>query len=415
MTSAVTPRVWWSISLKQARMHAVLAATALWLMTIVMTLGGSGGKSLLGVVNAPDFVQFYTLGKLAGEHRMREAYDFQAFHDAQTAFVPESKDLIFPPVYPPQVAIAFIPLSSLAYRTAQRAWTAITIVGYAFIVWWMWRTYRAHLPDAALVVAAAAAFPPFFQTIIYGQITVLILIPLFLAWLALERGRHVAAGFALGLLAIKPQFGLVFAVVVLMRREWRMLTGALIAIALQLLLVWSVLGSDVFADYFAVLQTVAAQADALEAKPFQSHSIRAVTRLLPGWSGTIAWLSVSAVVLWRTGRVWCSDASLEVRLGLAIFASVLVNPHLIVYDAAILVLPLLWFAVDAIEHGTTGAAGRYGMSVYGLFVAFFVPTAAVIKVQVSVLLMLWLFWKVSGGFGALTGQPHAGEGGILPV
>jgi hypothetical protein len=36
-------------------------------------------------------------------------------------------------------------------------------------------------------------------------------------------------------------------------------------------------------------------------------------------------------------------------------------------------------------------------------------------VEVSVLLMLWLFWKVSGGFGALTGQPHAGEGGILPV
>jgi hypothetical protein len=388
-------RHWWTISATRARTHAVLAAIVIWLVAIVVSIGGSGGTNLAGGVNAPDFVQFYTLGRLAAEHRVAEAYDFQAFHDAQAALVPESSALIFPPVYPPQVAIAFMPLSRLPYAMAHRAWTAITIGLYALIVWRTWRTCRDRIRDPALVFAAAAAFPLFFQTVIYGQVTLLILLPCFLAWRAFERERHVAAGFALGLLAIKPQFGPVFAVIALMRRDWRMLGGAIAAVALQLLLVWMVLGQDVFGGYLSVLQTVAAQADALEAKPFQSHSLRALARLLPGDLGTATWLFASAVVLWRSGRLWCSSASLTARLGVAMLASVLINPHLIVYDAAILVLPLMWFGAEVLDHGSADDARRYATLLYGLFLAFFIPTAAVIKVQLSVVLMLWLFWDQS--------------------
>ena len=385
----------WTITAARARAHAVLAAVVIWLVSLVVTLGGSGGTNLTGVTTAPDFVQFYTLGRLAGEHRVAELYDFQAFHDAQATLVPESRALIFPPVYPPQVAIAFIPLSRLPYAMAQWSWTAITIVIYALIVWRTWWALRDRLRDSALVFAAASAFPPFFQTVIYGQVTILVLVPCFLAWRALEQGRHVAAGFALGLLAIKPQFGPVFAVIVLMRRDWRMLGVAVAAIALQLLLVWGVLGREAFGGYLSIVQTIAAHADALEAKPFQSHSVRALTRLLPGLAGLAVWLGVSALVLWKAGRAWCSRAPLTVRLGLVMLAAVLVNPHLIVYDAAILVLPLLWFGADVVEHGSDDDARRYATLLYALVLAFFIPTAAVIKVQLSVLLMLWLFWSES--------------------
>ena len=387
----------WNLSSRQARIHAVLTATVLWLLSIAVTLSAPGATSLVGVVKMPDFVQFYTLGRLADEERVTEAYDFQAFHDAQAKLVPDSKGLIFPPVYPPQAAVAFIPLSRLSYATAQRTWIAITIFVYALIVWRAWWGCRAHLRDARLVFAAAAAFPPFFQTVIYGQVTVLVLVPCFLAWLALERRRHVAAGFALGFLAMKPQFGPVFAVIVLMGRDWRMLWGAVAAVAVQLVCVWAVLGLDVFGEYVSVLRTVAAHADALEAKPFQSHSIRAVTRLLPGWLGLAGWVGISGIVLWKTGRAWCSTAPLNVRFGLAIVAAVLVNPHLIVYDAAILVLPLLWFGADVAARESADSARRYATLIYGLFLAFFIPTAALVKVQLSVLLMLWLFWQASNG------------------
>jgi len=391
--SAPERRVWWKVSAKQARAQLVLAATVTWLVSIVVTLGGTGRTSLVGVLNAPDFVQFYTLGRLADQHRIADAYDFRAFHEAQGTFVPESKALIFPPVYPPQTALLFMPLSRLSYTAAQLTWTVLTLVLYALIVWRAWWAFRGHLHDRALVFAAAAAFPPFWQNVMWGQVTILILGAFFLAWLALERGRHFAAGFALGLLAIKPQFGLVFAVVVLMRRDWRMLAGALSAVALQLALVWIAFGPAAFSGYASVVQTIAGHSEALEAKPFHSHSIRAVTRLLPDSLGIPVWLIGSAIVLWKAGRAWCTAAPLHVRCGLAILAAVLVNPHLIVYDATVLALPLLWFGAWLLER-QEDEAQWYGPFLYLIFLAFWIPTAAVVKVQLSVPLMLWLFWKM---------------------
>jgi hypothetical protein len=69
------------------------------------------------------------------------------------------------------------------------------------------------------------------------------------------------------------------------------------------------------------------------------------------------------------------------------------QPHLIVYDAAILILPLMWFGSEVLEQATADDARRYATLVYGLFLAFFIPTAAFVPVQISVLLMLWLFWN----------------------
>ena len=392
--SAPVRRTWWRVSAKQARHHLVLAATVTWLVSIVVTLGGSGRMSLVGVLNAPDFVQFYTLGRLADQHRLADAYDFRAFHEAQGTFVPESKGLIFPPVYPPQTALLFMPFSRLSYTAAQLTWTALTIVLYALIVWRAWWSCRGSLTDRALVFVAAAAFPPFWQDVMWGQVTILILGAFCLGWLALDRGRQFAAGLALGLLAIKPQFGVVLAVIVVMRRDWRMLAGAVVSVVLQGLLVWMVLGPSAFSGYASVLQTIAGHSDALEAKPFHSHSIRAVTRLLPDSLGIPAWAFVSAVVLWKTGRAWCSAAPLHVRFGLAMLAAVLVNPHLIVYDATVLALPLIWFGAWLVENKREDSARWYGPFLYLMFLAFWIPTAAVVKVQLSVLLMLWLFWTI---------------------
>jgi len=246
-----------------------------------------------------------------------------------------------------------------------------------------------------LVFAAAAGFPPFWQIVMNGQITIVILGACFLAWRALEHKRHFLAGCALGLLAIKPQFGLPFAIIVLVRRDWRMLGGAIASVAVQASIVWLVLGGQAFLSYYSMLPSIAAHADALEPKPFQSHSIRSLTRLLPAWAGVPAWLLVASLVLWKTARAWCEQAPIAVRFGLAMFASVLVNPHLIVYDAGILVLPLIWFATWYMQGKEAVALQTFGALLYALFIAFLVPTAALIYVQLSVPVMLWLFWSVA--------------------
>jgi hypothetical protein len=71
-------------------------------------------------------------------------------------------------------------------------------------------------------------------------------------------------------------------------------------------------------------------------------------------------------------------------------ASLLVNPHVIVYDVALLALPLLWFGAYLLEPERLEDARAFGVMVYWLCAALFIPTAAVIGVQASVLLMMGL-------------------------
>ena len=382
------------ISADRARRHAIALALVLWACTLVSTFGTSSARSLAGPLKAPDFVQFYTLGHLARAGHISDAYEPATFHSAQAALVPESAADIYPPVYPPQAALLFMPFDVLPYGAAAFTWTLISLALYAVVVWRTWVPASAVLGDRTLVFAAAAGFPPFWQCIVYGQAGVLILAICFGAWMALRRDRSFVAGCVLGLLAIKPQFALPFAAIVVARRDWAMLGGAAVVVAAQAVVVWAVLGAPAFSGYASMLPVIISHADLLEAKPFQSHSIRALTRLLPDPVSTIAWGVTVVALLWRTARVWRTDAPLDVRFGFVLLVAVLLNPHLLVYDATLLVLPLLWFAAWYVRSGDVGQARRYGLLSYALVVTLLAPTAAVIKVQVSVLLMLWLFWRI---------------------
>jgi hypothetical protein len=294
-------------------------------------------------------------------------------------------------VYPPQAALLFMPFAGWSsYRTALLVWSVVTVALYALIVWSAWRRVSDQLSDRSFIVATAAAFPPFWSLVLYGQITILILIAFWLGWLALERSRPFLAGAAFGLLALKPQFGVPLAAIVLACGEWRMLAGAVASVAAQAAVIWLAMGASVFAAFGSTLRVTVTYADWLESKPFMSHSLRAVTRLLPDGIGVPLWLTLSGIVLWYTVRVWKSDAPLRVRLGVVMLASLLVNPHVIVYDVTLLALPLLWFGAYMLEPERHTDAPAYGVLVYWLCAALFMPTAAVVGVQMSVPLMMGL-------------------------
>lgn len=385
----------WPRSARQAKGHAILVAVIVWIMATVVSFTGTSDRGIAGPLKGADFVQFYTLGHLASAHRISEMYDAASFHEAQAEFLPESAREIYPPVYPPQAAVMFAPMSGLSYQRALFIWSLITIAGYALIVWSAWKVVADRLPDRTFVIAAAAAFPPFWILILHGQVTVILLFAFWAGWLALEHHRRWLAGFAFGLLALKPQFGIPLAVVVLASGEWAMLTGAVTSVMAQAVVVWMVLGSDAFTTFADSIPTTIAYADLLEAKPFMSHSLRALTRLTPNWIGLPMWAALAAIVLWFTVRAWKSDAPLRVRLGVVVLAATLVNPHVIIYDLTVLVLPLIWFGSYMQEPARREEAGAYWTAVYWLFVLTFMPTAAVIPLQASVFVMVGLLVIVS--------------------
>lgn len=380
----------WPRSARHAKGHAIVLAVILWLLALGVSFVGTSDRGIAGPLKGADFVQFYTLGHLASAHRIAPMYDAALLHEAQVEVVPESAREIYPPVYPPQAAILFAPVAGMSYQRALLFWCLLTVAGYALIVWSTWKAVAGVLSDRTFIIAAAAAFPPFWTLVLHGQLTIVLLAAFWAGWLALERQQRWLAGVAFGLLAIKPQFGIPLAVVSLLCGEWTMIAGAVTSVLVQAAAVWLTLGPDAFTAFADNIPTTIAYADLLEPKPFMSHSLRALTRLTPNWFGIPMWGLLSTMVLWHTVRVWKSRASIQVRLGIVILASTLVNPHVIIYDLTVLALPLIWFSAYMQEPSRSDQARRYGTAVYWLFATTFVPTAAAIGLQVSVFVMLGL-------------------------
>lgn len=391
----------WVFSYREARAHAIIVATILWVLAVVLVFTGSGYRSFTGRLKGTDFVHFYTLGHIALAGRESGSlYDPEGQHALQVDLVPESDPEWYLPVYPPQVALMFAPFAHWSYGTAAVLWGLVTITLYAVVVWLAWRPSREVLPDVWFVVVAAAAFMPFWNLVLHGQTTVVPLVAFCLGWLALERQKRFLAGLVFGLVIIKPQYGIVLACVVLVRREWAMLAGAVVSVASQVIVVSLILDPAAVLAYLNTLPRVVRQADALEPKPYQMHSLRALTNLLPATIGTLGWGIASLGVIWQTVRVWRTWVPVRLQLATLVLATVLVSPHVTIYDATLLVLPILWIGgwIQAVPQRQADLGWAFWPTIYWLFVAFLMPTAFLLRVQASVLLMIFLFVQITRQF-----------------
>jgi hypothetical protein len=398
--SGIVTRIPWPRLRRHATVDAGLLAIVCWSATLAITFAGPGDRSLGGQLRGADFVHFYTLGHAAASGHVDTLYDMTALHAAQVRLVPASAPELYPTVYPPQAALMFAPFSRLSYWQGLLIWNALTIALYALVVWSTWRRIGTAGSDSRLVFLAAAAFPPFVALVLYGQITIVIMAAFWCGWRALERSRPFLAGMAFGALALKPQFGIPLAAIVLACGEWRMLAGALSSAAAQAAAVWLMLGSTVLVGFAESLTVTLTRIDWLEPAPYMSHSLRAITRLLPNWIGVPVWAALVGIVLWHTIRIWKSSAPLRLRLGTVVVASILVNPHVIVYDVTLLALPLLWFMAQMQESERPTQTLVLGRMVYWLFAVLLVPTAPMIGVQMSVVLMCGLLIVVLRESGA---------------
>jgi hypothetical protein len=396
----------WSLEYREVRAHAIVTSAVLWIIAAILLLSGDGGRIATGPLKGADFVHFYTLGYQARHRAGPALYDAAAQHELQTRLVPASVPDWYIPVYPPQIAVLVAPFSLLSYGWAAVSWGAVTAALYAAIVWATCRRSFPTLRDAALVVAAAAAFPPFWQLLMHGQTTVVPLVSFFLGWLALERGRTFLSGLAFGLLAVKPQFGLALAVVVAARREWALLGGGLASAALQGAIVAAVFGSGVIVDFAETVRRLPEVARALEPRPYQLHSLKALADLLPAPAATAAWLAVAVTVLWCTARIWSAPVPASVRIGAVVIATVLVSPHLTIYDLTVLVLPLLWLGgwIER-EDGHLALRRPYWAAVYVLYALLLVPIARIVSVQPSVLVIAGLFGIAFRAAGSVSPSP----------
>ena len=374
--------------LREARGQATVLAVILWLAAAWL-LSAPGLADRFGKVKGTDFAYFYTFGAVARDRQPQALYDHARLHEIQASLIPASSRDYFYSVYPPQVALIFAPLSVFPYLWALALWSLATVLGYAFVVRAAWRAHRSVLPSGLAIATFAASFPPLWYLVLHGQTTLIVLLSFGLAGMALHGSRPFAGGLALGLLACKPQWAPVVAVVLLLRGEWRMLAGMTLSVAAQGAAVACLLGVEPLLTYVGLLPAVAGLP--IAPKPYLMHSVGAWTNLLPRPASQVVWAAAVAVIVAVAVRSWRRDAPAHARLGTLVSAAVLASPHLSIYDATAMALPLMWWAGLA-EREPGIWPGFYSL-VFALWIAFLVPTALLIRLQLSVPILAILFWQ----------------------
>jgi hypothetical protein len=327
--SCLTPR--------RLRAHGLILALCLW-SVYLWNMTTPGVLDRAANLKGTDFLHFYTLGSIALTHRGADLYNMQAQSKLATERIPAAVGIRYLPAYPPQVSIFFAPFARLSYPRALILWLTLSALIYGLCCYTVWLACP-NLRDSGLtILILAIAFPAFWHLIAWGQTSAPALLCFTLAFLALSAKREFLAGLALGCLIFKPQLAVAAAIVFVITLNWKIISGALLAAAAQLTAAVLYYGPAPLRQWIQTLANVSAQLPLLEPRPYQTHSLRTFwTMLLPWPSVSLTlYLTTALLVAAITVACWRSRSPLSLRYSALLFATVLLAPHLTVYDLVLL-------------------------------------------------------------------------------
>src|SRR5215469_16993780 len=202
---------------------------------------------ILSAQNRPtvsDFLEVWVAGRTALAGQPSAAYDPVLHHAAEVAAAGHEFQHYLWWHYPPLFLFVAAGLALIPYVPAFIGWLVSTLAFYSVTIFAIARS------RAALLVACAS--PALFINAIGGQGGALNAALIGAALTTLE-SRPLVSGIFLGLLTYKPQFGVLFPVVLIAGREWRAFLSAAVTSLLGLFLSWIAFGGDTFRAFFHFL------------------------------------------------------------------------------------------------------------------------------------------------------------------
>jgi hypothetical protein len=369
--------------LTRARVRAYLwILAALNTATLAVLLATSqGGVDRNGFLLGTDFLSFWTAGRMLVQHG--DVYDQAAHIAAQQAYFaqPGAFTAYF---YPPGFLPFCWPLGWLPYFPALAVWLLTTGALFAFsITRWM-RAFPIKAPAWLLIVA----FPATIIQITHGQ-TAFLSAGLLTLGILLIRLRPIVAGALFGFATLKPQFGMLMPIVLLLTGQWRVgVTAVITAMALAGLSA-ALFGVQAWPHWYALTQSARTAMDAGTVGYAKMVSPFAAMMLL----GASSWLAyaVQGCVILAIATMLASVSrrrSYTPQLGaLLLVGGVLVTPFALDYD-----MLLLTPAMIVIVSG--GFAPWEKLAVFLAFAApaFARPIGMALHVPVMPEISFFLFW-----------------------
>ncbi len=335
------------IRLVAAAIITVSVVSLAYLLVSAHGLVDSQGRPL-----GTDFSSFYAAGTYVLEGHPAAPYEPALQHAREQAMFGTATPF-YSWFYPPVFLLAAAMLALTPYGMALGIWLAATLGLYVLAI-------RAIVPSSLRVATRdwlllALAFPAVLVNLGHGQ-NGFLTAALFGGALALLDRRPVVAGILFGLLAYKPQLGLMIPFALAASGRWRALTAASAAVLALAIAATVVLGADVWraflnASHFA--RTVVLEQG--DVGFYKMQSLFAWARLW-GAPVTVAYALQSALTALLAGAVvalWRSATPYALKAAALCLAAVLATPFVFDYDMMVLAPAIAFLATDGLERGFT--------------------------------------------------------------
>jgi hypothetical protein len=323
-----------------------------------------------------DFVNVWSAGRLVLDGHPALAYDWDIQKQVQVAVLGQSYDGNFAWHYPPPFLFVAALLALFPYGAAYFGWAAVSLVPYLVVM-------RA-IVGRRFGLLLAAAFPVVFTNALVGQ-NGFLTASLIGGTLYLMPTRPVLSGICLGLLSYKPQYGLLFPLVLIAASQWKVFFTAGIVAILIASLSWLAFGSESWQAFFHWMPMFS-QAFLTEGRaPWgKMQSIFGLVRYFGG-TEQLAWMFqwiMSGAVALLLALMWRSrSVSYPLKAASLAAGALLITPYLFLYDLMVLAVAVAFLVRVGLDQGFA----RHELPALGL---------------VAVLLMIFPLLGAPTGFGA---------------
>ena len=296
-----------------------------------------------------DFRQLYAAGYMVRTGYAAELYDAGAQQQFQDVLVGNDEPAL-PFIRPAYQALLFVPFSLLPYRTAYLAFLAVNLVLLA-MAFWILRPNMRNLSRVwrGFPVLLFLVFYPIALALMQGQDSILLLLLLSAALVALEQGEERRAGILVGMGLFKLQIVIPIALLFLLWQRWRFFAGfALSACLLSVISLW-VVGFAQTAAYARSLLLVGTNMAAAHQFPLRISIMANLRGLIFGLFGTrlpSVWIQALTIVVSIFVLLWAALAvpgkqKTPDALVLVITVSLLVSYYLFIHDLSVLLIPIV--------------------------------------------------------------------------
>jgi arabinofuranan 3-O-arabinosyltransferase len=331
-----------------ARVVALIGLTLA--LCYLVVLGGAylHGDFLTDAQGQPvanDFVNVWAAGQLTLDDDPAAAYDWPLHKAAEQRAVGHDFANYYGWHYPPAFLFVAAGLATLPYLAAAIVWLVATLAVYVAAL--------AGILGARTGIFLALGFPAALWNVTAGQ-NGFLTAALIGGTLGLMERRPALAGICLGLLTYKPQFGLLFPIVLIADRRWLTIAVAALVAAGLAASSWLAFGGgpwQAFVDGLPVTSRVVLGEGAAEFGRLQSlfglmraHGAGEALAWSVQAIGTLA-LAAGLVFLWR------SRAAYELKAAALAAGALLATPYLYIYDFVVLAVAVAFLLRVALQRG----------------------------------------------------------------